>query len=101
MDDLTLWESLDKELNTMVENFSNLIKAARIPDEESDQVTKIASMTSDDLFTVPLFFASCRMLEKRDVRNELQGICLNCGQTRLCTPVTPPYTKRVSSSAQL
>lgn len=38
MDDLTLWESLDKELQSMVENFGNLIKAARIPDEDADQV---------------------------------------------------------------
>lgn len=34
--DLLLWQSLDKELLSMVETFGNLIKAATVLDEEVD-----------------------------------------------------------------
>jgi hypothetical protein len=38
MADSALWESLDRELNAMVEHFSNLVRAAAVPDEEGEQV---------------------------------------------------------------
>lgn len=37
MADSQLWEGLDRELNAMVDTFANLVKAARIVDEESEQ----------------------------------------------------------------
>ena len=37
--DLLLWQSLDKELLSMVDTFGNLIKAATVLDEEVDPMT--------------------------------------------------------------
>lgn len=35
------WEALDKELLAMMDTFSNMVRASRIPDEESDQVGNV------------------------------------------------------------
>jgi hypothetical protein len=34
--DLLLWQSLDTELVSMLDTFSNLVKASHVPDEESE-----------------------------------------------------------------
>ena len=43
MGDTALWLSLDKELCTMVEVFTNLIKASRIPDDEEQVLWRTAT----------------------------------------------------------
>lgn len=35
--DLQVWQTLDAEIVSMVDNFSNLVRAARIPDEDDSQ----------------------------------------------------------------
>ena len=36
-DEFASWRSLDNELGTLLETFTNLVKAARIPDETTDE----------------------------------------------------------------